>query len=279
MRELEYKVGALSSVIIPLGYQGETGATTIRIDFSEWTADGTDGYPAIIVLQPDGVRYVAATNREDETDADGSNAVVVWPITDVDTSVYGDGAIRVMLYSGTGVLLKSATARTSLAPSFIKGDSEPPGQFDYWLQQIAEQGAAAGESKVIAVAAAEAAANSETVAATSLEEIRSIYTLIQAQYDPPAYIEGVMALSYPGVISIPVSEWTQDGDWYVVYRTVNLVKTTSVVQFLVDDSAGNMGDNIFVGPSADKTVRLRTRVLPTGTVSGVLLVNGHMNVS
>lgn len=277
MRELEYKVGALSSVIIPLGYQGETGATTIKIDFSEWTADGTDGYPAVIVLQPDGLRYVAATNREDEIDEDGSHAVVVWPITSVDTSVYGDGAIRVVLYSSTGVLLKSATARTSMAPSFIKGDDDPPGQFEYWLQQLTEQAAATGESKVAAVAAAEAAANSETVAATSLEEIRAIYTLIQAQYDPPAYIQGLMALSYPAQISIPASEWTESNDEFVVTRTVNLVKTTSILIFLPDDSAVNMADNIYVGPSADKTVRFRTGVRPTGTITGTLVVLGHMN--
>lgn len=277
MRELTYKVGALSSVIIPLGVQGETGATTIKIDFSEWTADGTDGYPAVIVLQPDGLRYVAATNREDEIDEDGSHAVVVWPITSVDTSVYGDGAIRVVLYSSTGVLLKSATARTSMAPSFIKGDDDPPGQFEYWLQQLTEQAAATGESKVAAVAAAEAAANSETVAATSLEEIRAIYTLIQAQYDPPAYIQGLMALSYPAEISIPASEWTESNDEFVVTRTVNLVKTTSILIFLPDDSAVNMADNIYVGPSADKTVRFRTGVRPTGTITGTLVVLGHMN--
>lgn len=277
MRELTYKVGALSSVIIPLGVQGETGATTIKIDFSEWTADGTDGYPAVIVLQPDGLRYVAATNREDEIDEDGSHAVVVWPITSVDTSVYGDGAIRVVLYSSAGVLLKSATARTSMAPSFIKGDDDPPGQFEYWLQQLAEQAAATGENKVAAVAAAESAANSETVAATSLEEIRAIYTLIQAQYDPPAYIQGLMALSYPAQISIPASEWTESNDEFVVTRTVNLVKTTSILIFLPDDSAVNMADNIYVGPSADKTVRFRTGARPTGTITGTLVVLGHMN--
>lgn len=278
MRELRYKVGALSSVIIPLGIQGETGATTIRIDFSEWTADGTDGYPTISVLTPNGVQYTAATNREDEISEDGSSSVVVWPITNVDTSEFGDGLITVSLYSEGGVLMKSVDARTSLAPSFMSGSSEDaPDQFDYWLEQLNEKAAEVGAANISAAASAESAEESENNTSSYLEAVRALYTLIQAEHDPPAYIEGLMALSYPANVSLAVSDWEEDDGEYVAYVSVPLVLTTTITVFLPDETAGNMASGIFVGPSEDGVVRFRTATIPTGTVSGTLLVLGHMN--
>lgn len=277
LREFTYKVGALSNVIIPLGVQGETGATTIRIDFSEWLEDGTEGYPSIFVITPNGSRYPAATNREDETDENGSHAVVVWPITDIDTAEFGDGLIRVLLYSEDEVLMKSAEARTCTAPSFLKGDEGAPRQYEYWLEILAERVANASLSSINAVNAArealQAAANSQNF----LEAIRAMYTLIQAGYNPPGYIMGVMAASYPQEVSIEESEWELVDNEYVVTRTIPLVKTTSVLVFLPDKTAGNMEDTIFCGPSAEETAMFKTEKKPTGTVSGVLLVLGHMN--
>lgn len=277
LRELKYKVGALSSVIIPLGIQGETGATTIRIDYSEWLADGTEGYPSILVLSPNGTRYPAATNREDEISEDGSQSVVVWPITDIDTSEFGDGMIRVVL-SADDVVMKSAEARTSIAPSFLKGDEGAPNQYEYWLQELNEKATRTSVNSIAAVNAAKAALQSEISSQNFLEAVRAIFTLIQAEYDPPAYIEGVMALSYPAAVSIEQSEWENVNDEYVVTRNIPLVKTTTMLIFLPDESAVNMEDNIFVGPSANGVARFRTSKLPTGTISGYLAVLGHMNV-
>ena len=277
MRDLKYKVGALSSVIIPLGIQGETGATTIRIDFSEWLDDGTDGYPTISVLTPNGTRYPAATNREDEIGEDGSHSVVVWPITDVDTAEFGDGLITMSLYSEDGVLMKSANARTALAPSFLKGDGGAPNQYEYWLDELQERAAQTGQDSVNAMYAAREALQAAMNSQNFLEAIRAIYTLIQAGYDPAGYIMGVMAASYPQEVSIDEDEWELVDNEYVVTREIPLVKTTSVLVFLPDETAGNMEDTIFCGPSAEEIAMFKTEQKPVGTVSGVLLVLGHMN--
>lgn len=264
-------------MIIPLGIQGETGATTIRIDFSEWTADGTEGYPVISVLSPNGTRYPAATNREDEIDEDGSHAVVVWPITSVDTAEFGDGLITMSLYSEGGVLMKSADARTALAPSFLKGDKGAPNQYEYWLQELEEKAARTGQNSIAATNAAREAVLAATDSEAAYQAAKALITLLEAADDPGAYLEKAMVLSSNMPFTVAVDEWEEEDGVYIVRREnlSALADTTAV--FHPDESAGNMADGIRAG-CAEHTVYLKTPVLPTGTITGAVVLSGHMSI-
>ena len=277
LRELKYKVGALSSVIIPLGVQGETGAETIYIDYSEWLADGTEGYPSILVLSPNGTRYPAATYREDEEDEDGSNAVLVWPITDIDTAEFGDGLIRVLLYSEGGVLMKSAEARFSIAPSFLKGDGGAPGQYEYWLEKLDERASRTGANSIAAKNAAIEAVNAATSSEAAYEAAKALITLLEAADDPGAYLDKAMVLSSKMPVSVAVSEWELvDGVYRISRENLAVLEDTAAV-FFPDKSAGYMEDGIFAD-CGENVVYLTTDVLPTGTVTGTILLSGHMSI-
>lgn len=277
LRELKYKVGALSSVIIPLGIQGETGATTIRIDFSEWLEDGTDGYPTISVLTPNGTRYPAATNREDEIIEDGSHSVVVWPITDVDTAEFGDGLITMSLYSEDGVLMKSANARTALAPSFLKGDGGAPNQYEYWLDELQERAAQTGQNSINAMYAAREAVLAAADSESAYQAAKALITLLEAADDPGAYLDKAMALSSTMPFNVAANEWELVDGLYTVSRENLVALDETVAVFLPDESAVNMADGIRAG-CEEGTVYLTTPVLPTGAITGTVILLGHMSI-
>lgn len=301
MRVLNYKAEQLSSVVIPLGVQGETGATLIRIDFSEWLLDGTAGYPVLTVLDPEGVAYIAATRRTDERqlveNEDGTlsylddegeeaaepteeeQAVIEWPVTDVDTVNFGDGAIRLVLFDPKGVILKSAVARTSLTPSFLKNAGEAPGQFEYWLQQLAEYTAESGSNRAIAqhaaekaVASAESAAGSENAAMAYADIVKAAAAAAASGSTLP---DIVMNLTTTIPFAFDLTDWTQGtGSWSAELANGIITGHVGAIFMPTDASAKRMNDGAVLRCTAGK-VTVITGEKPSGRVEGTLILCGR----
>ena len=303
MRILKYKAEQLSSVVIPLGVQGETGATLIRINFSDWLLDSTDGYPVITVLDPDGYAYIAATFRADERDIveeeDGTlsfvdreentggaededeHATIVWPITDVDTPHFGDGAMRLLLYNPQGVILKSAVARTNIAPSFMRFEGEPPDQYEFWLRAIEEQTAASGMNRVItenraaeAARDADAAANSEA-AAMAYADIAKLAAAAAAGEVEPSALDTVMNLTTTISFSIATTDWeTITGGFK--HEITNEIVTGHMAAILMPTAASApfFQDGVTLDCSTGK-ITMTTGTKPSNTVAGNIVLCGR----
>jgi hypothetical protein len=146
MNIYRFTVGELPNIIIPLGVQGENEAREIRIDFSEWMEEDVTVRPEIKVLTPSGTLYWASTTRGDEAGIEDGENLIVWTLRNVDTGESGSGLIRLVLFGENGERLKSAAARTYLAPEFDEA-IDPPAPEEVWQNWVDEIGEDAADSK------------------------------------------------------------------------------------------------------------------------------------
>lgn len=268
MKTYSYTVGMMPNIILPLGIQGEHLTREIRIDFSEWLEDGTEGYPVLIVLTPDGTTYPAATNREDEEQADGTHSVLVWPVTNVDTAEYGDGAVRLLLYGTGGEILKSQAGRTSCAPSLIATD-DVPDQYESWLETLTEKAASVGADRAIVVKCAESAAASEAAALA--------YAIAIREGETPQILTNLMNLATAVAVSLPAEDWTYDSTEELYTQTITntiITEGTAAILMMDDTSAGNAAACIIMD-TGDGEITFSTATLPTGDLAGTLILNGR----
>ena len=277
MKTISFKVAELPNIVLPLGIQGETAAREIRIDYSEWITEGASGYPAIIVLTPDGTQYVAGAQRGDHYEEDGSDTEIVWPITNLDTAEYGDGLIRLTLYGTQGEIVKSAECRTNLAPAFLKYSDELPDVYEDLADRIAEGVAAAGNAKTSATAAEKAAAAAEA------------YALAIKAGSTSEVMDGLMNLATTMSVTIELDDWeevtesedgliTLDEPYYKAVRE-NLIITadTAAILMLGEDSAEKCEACIEMD-TGEGTITFKTTVLPTDDISGTVLLSGKFAV-
>lgn len=276
MKTYSYKVTELPNVILPLGIQGENLTREIRIDFSAWLTDGSEGYPVIVVLTPNGNTYPAATSREDEEQEDGMHSTVVWPITSADTAEYGDGAVSLLLYGENGEILKSATARTSCAPTLLLGAGEAPEQFENWLQTITEKAAAASASRISAQES-ERDARQSAIAAKASEDAALAYAIAIREGDDPAVFDSLMNLATTMAVELRVTDWEEDEDaedYYITLSNVIITEDTAATLSVDLVSAGHAQASIAM-VTDEGTLTFRTAALPTGTITGTVILNGR----
>ena len=157
MNTYRYTVGELPNIIVPLGVMGENEARQIVIDFSEWMTEGVTGYPEIKVLTPSGILYWAAAERGDEAGIEDGEETIAWTIRNVDTGESGNGLIRVVLFGEDGERIKSAAARTYLAPEFDEAINPPVSEevWEGWMDGIGERASYAQRYADVAGAYAE----------------------------------------------------------------------------------------------------------------------------
>ena len=254
MRYLDYRVSELPNVIIPLGIQGEQKALTLRIDMTEWADDTKDEYGVIVVLNPDGVRYVAAINYDPETH------IIEWTLSATDTGTYGDGALTVDFWS-EGSLKKSAIARTSMLPSYYKGLGDPPDKYEAWLQTMTRNSAEAGAAAISANRSAEEAANS---AAEATADAEATGLLVQTVKDA---VIGQALLTEKITLSIAPEDWDEGESGYTYTIERETITAQTYVNLCVDESILHLRRCIEWETQGGRLI-LKTERLPSGVLSG-----------
>lgn len=257
MRTLKYNVSELPNVIIPLGMQGERNALTVQIDLTEWADDEKENeYGVLIVMNPDGVRYGAATEYDNETH------ILSWQLGQADTGTYGNGAITVDFWS-EGTLTRSVIARTHMLPSYYKGLDPAPDPYEVWLETMSQHSATAGAAANSAKASAEAAAQSAANAAESEDATSTLAEAVRKA------VIGQAVLTEKLDISIAVSDWvqTENGYSYTIQRAT--ITPQTFANICIDESILEL-TRCIEWQTAEGALTLTTERLPTDTISGYI---------
>lgn len=124
-----YPVNDLPSVI-HLGKQTEKGVREVRLDCAVWKALWPSLDFSVWVTPPGGKSaYPAVTHMEGD--------VLVWPVSDADTAVSGDGYMEVMGMA-EGLKKLSAITTTRIMSTTTGATSDPPPPSQPWVDKVLE---------------------------------------------------------------------------------------------------------------------------------------------
>lgn len=150
-----YEIGKLTR--LPLGYVGENGTRTIKIDVTAWLAAFVGAAIIVQVVRPDKYPYFAATTVE--------NGMMSWVIQKEDVSVAGKGWAQIEAVNPeTGDSYKSRVVQTEVYRSLEDFTGAQPGDpAKGWVQEVLN----ARDEAVEAAERAESAAGSGSGGGTS----------------------------------------------------------------------------------------------------------------
>lgn len=128
MRVFKYDMDKLNALPIVLGYAGENKATQIAVNVAEYLAQYPGASCTLLVKNPLGDIYPAATKVVD--------GELIWEVNKSDTAVAGNGQIEVTISGTNNEILKSAKADTTLRMSLNAPTGEAPDPYQTWLDKL-----------------------------------------------------------------------------------------------------------------------------------------------
>lgn len=268
MRIYRYTADQLPNVVLPIGVQNENDAREIRIDYTAWVPAGVPAYPHLVVLMPNGTEYIPEyLDREDEIEEGGSDTVLVWRLKAADTSVSGNGLARLVVLDINGTVIKSEAARTRCIPSALAGSSDQPELFDEWLQRLTDK------ANSITATWAEVRRTSGTVT-TAVEACRAFIEAAKA--DVPGVADGIMNLATTMEINLAVADWeAATGGGYDASVSNAVVTSDTAATLMLDETSAAHAQACIRMDTSAGTIAFHTATLPTGTLTGTLILNGR----
>ena len=113
--------------VIPLGKRGETGATAVVFDLSQFIESFGNGTATLLAKRPtENTAYPCASEREGDA--------LTWTVSNADTYYVGYGRVELFWYVGE-VLAKSVVFLTQITPD-IGDEGEAPQPQASWVEQM-----------------------------------------------------------------------------------------------------------------------------------------------
>lgn len=124
MDKIQISTDAISSTVLPIGFQGENNRLQIIIYWSTLYTKHPNAVANMVVRSPSGELYPKIITQ--------TGNKVVWVVTSGDTAHQGYGEYQ-LIFSENSEVIKTYIGSFSVAPSIV-GYGEPPDPLDDWLQ-------------------------------------------------------------------------------------------------------------------------------------------------
>lgn len=260
MRIIHTSVESMENVFLPLGVQNEHHATQVRIDYRAWVESGDIGYPVLEIASPDGETYSIQTPDIEDT-------TLIWNVSDEDTAEVGEGKVRVYLKTLDG-RIKSAASRTVVSPSLGLDKDTKPEKFNDWLDELADRVSEASADAVESVAAKERSVEAADRAENAAALVEALSEEIVA-----GVTRDVETIDAVYTVVLQKKDWRWKDGMYRIDKTVSLSTPECAAYVNVDESAIHMEDCIEVD-TMDGKVQFSTAIIPTGDISGTMMLIG-----
>ena len=269
MKTYRYSIGMLPNIVLPLGIQGENGARQSKIDYTEWITEGFSGVPHIEILMPNGTAYSPNTSVTTETDAVlGARNILLWTLTSVDTSDYGVGLARIILFGENDMVLKSSSCRTMCEPSMARDLPDAPDVFQEWMQRVMAKAATIEDSVDEAVEAADSA---------NTDAWRCEQYAMAMEGAKPTILDGLMNLTTSIEIEIGEDDWEYDSETekYSVTLTNPIITEDTAGILMLGEADAEKCQACIEMDTGDGTITFSTSDVPTDDISGTLILQGR----
>lgn len=124
MYKIQISTDAISSTILPIGFQGENEHTQVVIYWSTLYTKYPSAVATMVIRSPIGEMYPKTITQ--------TGNKVVWDVTAGDAAQQGNGEYQLTFTNGSEVI-KTYIGSFTVLPSIV-GTGEPPDPLDDWLQ-------------------------------------------------------------------------------------------------------------------------------------------------